>query len=88
MLGHLGVVAGADCFCKGFPITIHETLSRLRESHAWFSSQNQTLDFFVSHKPPTSYPQFPYKGLANIHNRPRFVIGRSMSEEDPINPDW
>ena len=85
-LERLGVIAGPDCFCKGFPEQIQEKLQQIR-SHAVVHPSSQ-LDFFVSHKPPKNYPSFPYKGMANIHIRPRYVIGRSMSEEQPISKEW
>merc|ERR1712113_365919 len=39
---------------------------------------------FVSHKPPSRYPQFPYYGLITIQQRPSIIIGRSMTEVDSI----
>lgn len=63
----------------------------------------EKVDIFISHKPPENYPKFPYNGLIEIKERPRYVIGRrylsflspahsnrnvSMSESTPISPRW
>ncbi|ETO13820.1 hypothetical protein RFI_23548, partial [Reticulomyxa filosa] len=34
------------------------------------SKSNPLIQFFISHKPPGRFPQFPYRGLINIQQRP------------------
>jgi len=46
------------------------------------------VTIWVSHKPPTSYPSFPYKGFVQVRKRPDYVIGRSMTETDEISEEW
>jgi len=46
------------------------------------------VTIWVSHKPPTSYPNFPYKGFVQVRKRPDYVIGRSMTETDEISEEW
>jgi hypothetical protein len=46
------------------------------------------VDIFISHKPPTRYPKFPYHGLVTIDTRPSYVIGRSMTEVHRISTNW
>ena len=45
------------------------------------------IDIFISHKPPSRYPRFPYHGLVSIEHRPSIVIGRSMVEVDWVSPE-
>jgi hypothetical protein len=45
--------------------------------HPW---QPRAVDVWVSHKPPSRFPRWPYHGLVQFEVRPRYVIGRSMSE--------
>jgi len=42
----------------------------------------------VSHKPPPSYPRFPYNGLRKVATRPPVVIGRSMVESIVLPAAW
>ncbi len=51
-------------------------------------SKDNVQRVFVSHTPPEKYPSFPYRGLVTINERPSYVIGRSMSESEPISSDW
>ena len=45
------------------------------------------IEIFISHKPPSRYPQFPYHGIIDVVSRPEIVIGRSMIEVDYITKD-
>lgn len=45
------------------------------------------IEIFISHKPPSRYPSWPYYGLITILNRPKIIIGRSMIEVDYISND-
>jgi hypothetical protein len=38
------------------------------------------VDIWISHKPPQRFPRWPYLGILHFHQRPRFIVGRSMSE--------
>jgi hypothetical protein len=44
------------------------------------------IDIWVSHKPPPSFPRFPYNGLRLYPERPPYIVGRSMAETDRIGP--
>lgn len=46
------------------------------------------IDVWVSHKPPPSYPRFPYDGNIKYVERPRIVVGRSMSEANNVPREW
>jgi glycosyltransferase involved in cell wall biosynthesis len=79
----VGAVAGADCWCGGFPTYVQESLLRISSRKI-----GPEVDVWVSHKPPEKYPSFPYKGLVTVLNRPTHIIGRSMSETDTIKAKW
>ena len=46
------------------------------------------LDAWVAHKPPKSYPVFPYRGLRTVEQRPLVVVGRSMIESVVAPDGW
>ncbi|PRP80096.1 glycosyltransferase, CAZy family GT4 [Planoprotostelium fungivorum] len=78
----VSTVSGPECFCPGFPQSVKETMDRIS------SKKITSPSFFVSHKPPTNYPKWPYRGNIVIENRPKYVIGRSMTESDPMPDKW
>jgi len=80
---HVAAVAGRDCFCRGYAEHVQRALARVRERPI-----ETEVAFWVSHKPPQNYPRFPYKGVRDVAARPRVVIGRSMSEWEPISAEW
>lgn len=45
------------------------------------------IQIFISHKPPSRYPRFPYHGIIDIEERPEIIIGRSMIEVDYITKE-
>jgi len=47
-----------------------------------------SVDIWVSHKPPPSYPRFPYNGLLYYKPRPPYVVGRSMVESSVLPREW
>jgi glycosyltransferase involved in cell wall biosynthesis len=75
-------VSGIDCFCPGFPQYYNDSLSRI------CARKMDTPEFWVSHKPPQNWPSFPYIGNRRVLQRPKFVIGRAMSEWAPISRRW
>eukprot|EP00026_Physarum_polycephalum_P002423 Phypoly_transcript_02429.p1 GENE.Phypoly_transcript_02429~~Phypoly_transcript_02429.p1 ORF type:complete len:844 (+),score=95.77 Phypoly_transcript_02429:69-2600(+) len=79
----VGAVAGEGCWCGGFPTYVQESLLRISSRVI-----GPKVDVWVSHKPPDKYPSFPYKGLVNVKDRPKRIIGRSMSETDTIKTKW
>lgn len=79
----LAAIAGPECFCPGYPRFVADALRRIRERQV-----EDPPTIWVSHKPPGNYPTFPYHGGRRFENRPRIVIGRSMSEWAPISDEW
>jgi hypothetical protein len=84
LIPKLGIVAGDGCFCPGLSKHVLDTLHELqkRPMSRW------NVDIFISHKPPTRYPKWPYDGLVYIRDRPRYVIGRSMTEVHQVSNEW
>lgn len=80
-LSRITIVAD-EHFCPGLPASTRHTLDRLR------TRDPGEVDIWISHKPPPSYPHFPYYGLLHYRTRPAYVIGRSMAEASRINDDW
>jgi glycosyltransferase involved in cell wall biosynthesis len=80
----LAIISGGD-YCAGLDPAIVAVLDRLRkrEIDSW-----DHIDVFISHKPPQRYPKWPYEGLRNIEQRPRYIIGRSMTETNVIPKLW
>ena len=72
--------AGERFWCSGWPAAINDTLQRAA------SVEPSLIDVWVSHKPPASYPEFPYEGNVFYGPRPRIVVGRSMYEASDIVP--
>jgi hypothetical protein len=72
----LNLIAGQGCFCPGFPSSFSSALSRMSVGNGDII---EAVDVFISHKPPKSYPRFPYNGNVVIRTRPPVVIGRSMT---------
>ncbi|KAL6049313.1 Glycosyltransferase, CAZy family GT4 [Balamuthia mandrillaris] len=101
-LRSVSIVADGRSFCKGFTLHARESLERLRlrmnlhvseededEYEAERAGRDEDSSFvWVSHKPPPSYPQFPYRGLVTVNKRPDIVIGRSMIETNSIPDEW
>jgi len=79
----LGIV-GDDHFCPGYPLHVQESLYRLRTIYVAPGS----VQIWVSHKPPPSYPRFPYKGILYYEERPPLVVGRSMVESVVLPEEW
>eukprot|EP00727_Mastigamoeba_balamuthi_P000020 m51a1_g10014 hypothetical protein (744) ;mRNA; r:29499-33434 len=79
---NVAAVAGQGCWCGGYPDHVRSSLARIGQRRF------DRIDVWVSHKPPKSYPTFPYHGLWKVPVRPKYVIGRSMSESAPIPPAW
>jgi len=77
------VAGNSDCFCNGFPEQTVHALERMRSAPV-----PAKVDVWISHKPPTSYPMFPYNGAIFYVDRPTFVIGRSMIESNAIPSEW
>ena len=73
----------ASSFCQGNTKGTDETLSRMR-----LKTYPERFDVWVSHKPPPSYPTFPYNGLVTVGQKPRYVIGRSLAETSEIPSTW
>jgi glycosyltransferase involved in cell wall biosynthesis len=48
--------------------------------------QNATI--WISHKPPDAYPIFPYSGIIEHENEPKYIVGRSMYESTGIPSNW
>jgi glycosyltransferase involved in cell wall biosynthesis len=46
------------------------------------------VDIWISHKPPQRFPHWPYMGLLQFDQRPRYIVGRSMTEVDRISAAW
>ncbi len=46
------------------------------------------IDVWVSHKPPSRFPRFPYHGAVSVRTPPLFVIGSSMTEVHRVPPEW
>jgi glycosyltransferase involved in cell wall biosynthesis len=93
-IGRLGLVAGgtsAEAFCQGLPEHMLRRLEALRNKpiQRWGQQQGEGgIDVWVSHKPPTRYPRFPYRGAVTVTQQPLFVIGRSMSEVHRVPSSW
>lgn len=81
---YTSALSGSDCWCGGQPAAVQATLQRT-SSRSWNASR---FTFFVSHKPPRSFPTFPYKGNVHIQERPDYIIGRAVSETTAIPQDW
>jgi len=77
-------IVGDDNFCPGYPPHTEQALHRMRLTNVPPGS----VDIWVSHKPPPSYPRFPYRGLLYYENRPPYVIGRSMIESSVLPKEW
>ena len=87
--GGVHVAAGRDgsaaerFWCQGWPDALYSVLQRAA------SVEPTLIDVWVSHKPPRSYPEFPYDGNIFYAHRPRIVVGRSMYEAvDVVPQDW
>lgn len=81
---YTSALSGPECWCGGQPAAVQATLQRT-STRSWNASR---FTFFVSHKPPRSFPTFPYKGNVHIQERPDYVIGRAVSETTAIPEDW
>jgi hypothetical protein len=48
------------------------------------------IDIWITHKMPSLFQDWrnDYTGIASYSGRPRYVIGRSMTEVDLIDPEW
>lgn len=68
----ISVIAGENCFCPGFPESVHDSLNRIQKRYR----NIEQIDIFISHKPADKYPKFPYNGLIKIPNKPKYIIGR------------
>eukprot|EP01083_Nonionella_stella_P017973 50300_1 len=79
------LITGHDCWCPGFTQTTIDLMNTLQSNEDY--TNWDPIQIFVSHKPPSRYPQFPYHGLIDIDKRPQIVIGRSMTEVDYIIPE-
>jgi hypothetical protein len=68
-------------FCPGLPRNVMQCMRRARSRlddasvppARW---NNDSVQVWMSHKPPVSYPTFPYKGTVTVTKRPDYVIGR------------
>ena len=70
--------------CPGLPSYVHSLLAELSSK-----PPPPELDIFVTHKPPSQYPTFPYRSYGRlIRNRPAYVIGRSMTEIHRVPRHW
>ena len=52
------------------------------------SSDQKTMSIWVSHKPADFFPRFPYLGSIQLVDRPDYIVGRTMIEEDRVPPSW
>jgi len=73
-----------DNLCPGYPKYITQSLYRLRT----LKLVPDSVDVWISHKPPPSYPKFPYKGIQYYEKRPPYVVGRSMIESSVLPQKW
>jgi hypothetical protein len=81
---NIQAISGLDDFCDGLPSGTIHSLNRL------ISRRFDNVSIFISHKPPPSYPKFPYHGVndVKINTFPKYVIGRSMYESTMIPLEW
>ena len=85
-IGRMGIIASERCFCPGISAEQYEQLELLRTQpmDTW-----DIIDIFVSHKPPTRYPTWPYRGsFLTLKQKPLYIIGRSMTETTKITDKW
>ncbi len=85
--GRLAIIAGENCFCPGLSEHVMSTLVSLQHPKPAISKW-PSIDVFISHKPASRYPVWPYRGVITIPKRPRYVIGRSMIETYDLPSDW
>lgn len=78
----LRVIADPNKKCHGLPESQEKSLNRLI-SHTF-----ENIDVWISQKPPTQYPLFPYNDTFYFKKHPRLIIGRSMHETSLIPEDW
>eukprot|EP01084_Bolivina_argentea_P130147 229778_1 len=82
---NIKLITDYNCWCRGFSEKTINLMNKLQSSTdylEWDNSKN--IEIFISHKPPSRYPIFPYYGIISILNRPKIIIGRSMTEVDYI----
>jgi glycosyltransferase involved in cell wall biosynthesis len=77
------IITGKDDFCLGLPQASKDALHRMLSRD--FS---KNISIWISHKPPPSYPRFPYTGIATYDKEPDYIIGRSMYESTRIEKAW
>ncbi|KAJ4462193.1 putative glycosyltransferase [Paratrimastix pyriformis] len=89
-LPNIGVIVGDPC--PGSPKDDEMVMTglQLRRNSPTYEilASREPIDIWISHKPPTRFPRFPYRGLVTFEQRPRYVIGRSMLEVDSLPPEW
>jgi len=79
------LITDYDCWCPGFPDDTLDLMNGLQSNEEYL--EWNPIEIFVSHKPPSRYPRFPYHGIIDIEQRPSIVIGRSMTEVDWVSPE-
>eukprot|EP01080_Neovahlkampfia_damariscottae_P006696 gene6696-10861_t len=75
-------IFGKDDMCKGLPASFKDSLLRQ------LTRKFQNITVWISHKPPDSYPIFPYNGIIKLKNEPKYLVGRSMYESTGIPLNW
>lgn len=93
LLSKVAIIADKNSFCTGLPRNVMQSMRRARSRlddasvppARW---SNDSVQVWMSHKPPISYPTFPYKGTVTVTKRPDYVIGRSMTETTAMPAGW
>lgn len=72
---HLGIIVGDLCpGSSESDTTILHGLQLQHQPDLYKFLNSAPIDIWLTHKPPTRFPRFPYNGLVTFDQRPRFAF--------------